>query len=131
MAVENVEAIESWASAIPGKKYLGYSRLHYRKGWHSRWFTADGSTPLFGEVCEGLTVQEISTLNKVHQWLSDKYKNGCDDKMIADLNWMNCRVGENLYLLKTEDIFCECLIHFNTEFRNNDYPVRIYLYRNR
>lgn len=127
--IENAENILSWAEAMPGMEYLGYNRLYFRNGWFPRWFHADGNTCPVGNICENLSETEVEFLNSITEWLGEKWKNGCDWKMVGDLKNMDCCVGENLYLLKVEDAPCGCLIHFNTTYGNADYPVRVYLYR--
>lgn len=123
------ENIRSWDVAMPGKRYIGYNRLYFRNGWFSRWFAADGDTCPEGSVCLGATSEEVDFLNALHAWLSKKWKHGCTAAMCGDLDKLDCRIDDNMYLLEVEGGPCGCLMHFNTTFGNADYPVRIYLYR--
>lgn len=97
--------------------YLGYYRMYFRDGtWHGRWM--EESKKLDEIACHGV--------DEIISWLKRMFPHGCDWVMETYMqrypNW-----GANRCLLKP--VFSDHYkVLFDTTYKNEDYPVRIYVY---
>lgn len=97
--------------------YLGYYRMYFRDGtWHGRWM--EESKKLDEIACHGV--------DEIISWLKRMFPYGCDWVMETYMqrypNW-----GANRCLLKP--VFSDHYkVLFDTTYKNEDYPVRIYVY---
>lgn len=99
-------------------KYLGYYRLYFRDGWYGRWMA---SCPEIDQLsCHG--VDQIIT------WLKENFPKGCGYEMKDYLAHYPVWGSANRYLLKPimSDHY---KVMFDTTYGNEDYPVRIYIYK--
>ena len=107
---------------IDGLKYLDYYRLYFRGGWYGRWMEMQ-KTDITIEDCVGVTA--------IVQLLRKLYPNGCDWRMKEDLaqHFHIWGKQKHRYLLKPykNDLY---RVLIDTTYGNDDYPVRIYVYRN-
>ena len=104
---ENLEAVE-------GMELIDYWRMYYRDGWYGRWMIEGKNRP---------TELECAGANQFIKWLTEKFDKGCDYWMkdyFAD-NFPLWGVEKERYLLRP--------IKIDTKYGNGDYPVRIYIYR--
>lgn len=101
---------------MPG--YAGYYRMYFRNGWYGRWF----------DLSEAIIKNDME---KIVTIICEKWKNGCDDAMITDLEQYHAEVSEDgkRHLLEAEGDDYIFFILIDTTFGNHDYPIRIYTYK--
>ena len=107
---------------IEGKKMIAYWRMYFRCGWAGRWLFESNDT---------LTAYECRGTQEIIDWIDENFKDGCSYYMKGFLdqhfeNWGS----ENRYLIKPfMSEYYKVMI--DTTYGNGDYPVRIYLYRDK
>ena len=101
--------------------------MYFRNGWEGKWFPQN-------ETFEksGLRPIERETLINYCKWVEDAFPNGCDEIMESYMkNVPSITKGENdryyAFIAMDKDSFAE--VEYNTSFGNDDYIIRIYLYR--
>lgn len=109
---------------VENKELIGYWRMYYRHGWNGVWFQ--------NSETEELDSHDIKVLDNTIIYVCNRWSKGCDYFMTDDMKEHFSTWGEveTLYLLQPKG-FDNCLICINTEFGNGDYPVRIYMYRDK
>lgn len=111
---------------VAGKKLIGYFRLYYRRGWAGSWLPPFGSLSYVnGEPDK----KDCIGVNKIIEWIMDQFPHGCNYEMKeylkAHFNPWGCE-GRYLIRPKYSDFY---KVAIDTSFGNDDYPVRIYVYR--
>lgn len=107
---------------VEGKELIGYWRMYWRNGyWNGRWMLEDGKP---SEIdCIGV--------NKIIDWFCKNYPKGCNWIMKDDFqkNFKVWGSGER-YLIKPfkSNIY---KVMVDTTYGNGDYPVRVYVYKNK
>ena len=115
---DNVEDLHN----VEGKEFVGYYRMYFRGGWYGRWFIEPRMNP---------TELECKGIDEIIGWFWEKYPKGCDYFMRSEFEtvWEKWD-GDERYLLKPfMSDYYKVLV--DTKYGNGDYPVRIYLYRNK
>lgn len=108
---------------VDGMEVVDYWRMYFRSGeWCGRWMNLNRQEPL-------KKIEPVG-VNNIIKWLTETFPNGCDWKMTDyfEKNFPTWGENEHVYLLKPiGSKYYKVTIH--TEFGNGDYPVRIYVYR--
>ena len=111
---------------VPGKELIGYWRMYYSGGWCGRWLFE--GNPFHSKE---LTRLDCKGVDEIINWFTENYPNGCNFIMEEDMekqfgNW-GC---ENRHLIKPKysDYY---KVSIDTTYGNNDYPVRIYVYKDK
>ncbi len=105
---------------VPGKTMIGYFRMYFRDGnWYGRWFIESKTEP---DKLDCLGVQ------KIVDHFTETFKKGCDASMKTYFEQNYTMRAENRYFVKPlySDIY---KVMIDTTYGNEDYPVRIYVYR--
>lgn len=108
---------------VEGKVLIGYWRMYFRNGfWDGRWMLEGNEKP--AEIdCAGL--------NLILDWIFSNFNKGCDYlmKSFFEDNFKNWG-GNNRYLIRP--FMSEYYkIMVDTTYGNGDYPVRVYVYRDK
>lgn len=106
---------------VEGKTLIGYYRMYYSGGWAGRWFLENGKPSQLD--CYG--VQQII------DYIARTFTKGCDYYMC---DWVDAHCahwgGEHRYLIRP--FLSEYYkVMIDTTYGNGDYPVRIYVYKDR
>lgn len=108
---------------VKGKVMIGYWRMYFSNGrWYGRWLLEGNIIP-DARDCHG--VDEIMC------WFSENFEKGCNYFMSSYFNdnfkhWG----GDHRYLVKPK--YSDCYkVMVDTTYGNGDYPVRIYVYKNK
>lgn len=108
---------------IEGKEMIAYWRMYFRDGyWNGRWMPESENNP--SEI-------EIAGVNNILQWIFDNFKKGCDYHMMDFCeSHFSKWGGEHRYLIRPfmSDYY---KIMIDTTYGNGDYPIRIYVYRDK
>lgn len=115
---------------VEGKEFVGYWRMYFNHGYGGRWFNCNGDTSINGRCAKELKDDEIEKLNEIINYITDRWKGGCDYFMIEDLvkKFEAVENNENRYILEYEGSDNHIIV-IDTTYRNHDYPIRIYVYR--
>lgn len=107
---------------IEGKEMIAYWRMYFRNGWAGRW--------LF-ESKNGPDRLDCIGVDNIVDWFCKRFKNGCNWEMKGFFEskfalWG----GKERYLIKPfmSDYY---KVMVDTTYGNDDYPVRIYVYRDK
>lgn len=107
---------------VEGKEMIAYWRMYFRCGWAGRWMF---------ESNDKFTMLECRGVNEIIDWICENFEKGCTFYMDGYMkqhfkNWGS----ENRYLIKPfMSEYYKVMI--DTTYGNGDYPVRIYLYRDK
>lgn len=108
-----------------GYEQMGYYRMYFRNLWYGKWFV---QSEKFKEV----RTAESEVLKGFCQWIEQTFTGGCDEKMTEYLESHTELTknpnGRYSNILEIDDNAYADVV-YNTEFGNEDYPIRIYLYR--
>ena len=107
---------------VEGKDMIGYWRMYYRNGWDGRWMLEKGEKP---------TRLECKGVNEIIDWLLDEFPDGCDYYMKDFFNAYFKKWGGNERYLVMPFMSEYYKVMVDTTYGNGDYPVRIYLYRDK
>lgn len=107
-----------------GKICLGYYRLYYRNGWNIVWF------PNENEISKPEKA-EIDIVNEIIEYIAEKAPIGMNVEFKDFLRKTAEPSPNGRYYFFADNTDFNYLIEFNAKYGNNDYPVRIYLYRNK
>ena len=102
-------------------KYKCYYRMYYRRGWYGTYLDGEKLPTIF--FCQ---IKE--ELNNIFNYISYKWKYGCDNDMIRDLKKIAYQCPNGRFLLDYKGEKHYYLLEFCTDYGNSDYPVRIYIY---
>ena len=106
---------------VEGKTMIGYWRMYFRDGyWQGRWMLEEGKP----ETIDCIGVDNI--LN----WIYENFKKGCDYYMEDFFHKHFKEWGRQRYLIKPF-MSEHYKVMVDTKYGNGDYPVRIYVYRNK
>lgn len=107
---------------VEGKDMIAYWRMYWRNGyWDGRWMGEKGNP----------TKIECAGVNKILDWIFKEFPNGCDWYM-QDFFKSNFKgyCGDKRFCIKPfMSEWYKILV--DTTYGNGDYPVRIYVYRNK
>ena len=108
---------------IEGKCLVAYWRMYFRDGyWNGRWMPESENNP---------SELEIAGVNNILQWIFDNFKKGCDYHMMdyCESHFKHWG-GSHRYLIRPfmSDYY---KIMIDTTYGNGDYPIRIYVYRDK
>lgn len=107
---------------VDGKEMIAYWRMYFRCGWAGRWMF---------ESNDKVTTLECHGIDEIVDWICKNFEKGCTFYMDGYMrehfkNWGS----ENRYLIKPfMSEYYKVMI--DTTYGNGDYPVRIYLYRDK
>ena len=109
---------------VEGKVMIGYWRMYFRDGrWYGRWMIEWGNVNVNTRDCVGI--------DEIANWFMDNFDKGCDYFM-EDYFYENFKHwgGNKRYLVKPKysDYY---KVMVDTTYGNGDYPVRIYVYRDK
>lgn len=108
-----------------GKTLLGYWRMYYRGGWGGRLLSTNPKNPF--EVL--LNQEEKEILQRIVDYICEKAPKGMNWEF-EDLIKSTFKSSKNgryhCFYMGTN---LNYLVEFVTEYGNDDYPVRIYVYR--
>jgi len=108
---------------VEGYNLVDYYRLYFRGGWYGRWMNLDPN-PLPEHKA---TKEECEGVNNIINFLIKHFPYGCDFSMTSFLRkYPNWGVDEQRWLLAPNKYY---KVMFDTKYGNGDYPVRIYVYR--
>ena len=101
--------------------YKCYVRYYFRYGWYGRYLDDENLDKEFFDRVSPI-------VNKIAEHIANRWENGCNYLMEDELKEIAYRCLNGRYLMEySEDNFF-FMIEFYTEFGNDDYPVRIYIY---
>ena len=107
---------------VPGKELIGYYRLYFKGRWYGSWLLEHGRPDTID--CHGV--------DEIVSWLQANYPNGCSYDMESDFEdqYKQWGVQEHRFLVKPfmSEYYKVCV---DTTYGNGDYPVRIYVYRDK
>ena len=107
---------------VPGKKMIGYWRMYYRNGWEGRWMFEGNDRPSRLDCCG---------VNKIIDWICKEFDRGCNWHMKGYMSEHHAKWGgEHRYLLRPK-YSNTYKIMIDTTYGNGDYPVRIYVYKDK
>ncbi len=105
---------------IEGKELVGYWRMYFRNGWDGRWLFENGNKP---------TQLDCAGVNRILDWIFSNFKGGCDYHMkyFFEEHFKKWG-GEQRYLIRPfkSEVY---KVMVDTTYGNGDYPVRIYVYK--
>ena len=107
---------------VEGKDLLGYFRFYFRGGWDVIWL---------GEGNEKPDKLDCAGADRIYEWLRKTFPNGCDWHMKDHFMTNHLIWGDDeRYLIKPK-MSEYYKVQVNTRYGNGDYPVRIYVYRDK
>ena len=128
LGFENDEETENLRE-VEGKELIAYWRMYHCGSWAGRWFFEKGN-PFENEG--DVTRYDIRGVDSIIDWFTENYPGGCDFIMREDFEkqFKTWGESENRYLLKP--LYNDYLkIMVDTTYGNSDYPVRIYVYKDK
>lgn len=113
---ELLESIKKLKERI-GKEYVEYYRMYFRdECWGGSWFDVDSP----------LTPEESNAVKSIVDEIVEVMPNGMNDNAIESIQSnYHAALNHRYHLFAGDNI----LVQFATEYGNEDYSVRIYLYR--
>lgn len=111
---------------VAGHSLMGYFRMFYNGGWFGKWFAIHED---FKQ--DGLLNSESTTLKNFCEWVQNTFIGGCDDKMLDYLsnNEDIQNINSNYFIGLRIDDTSYAVVKYTPRYGNEDYPIRIYLYR--
>lgn len=107
---------------VEGKELVDYWRMYYRNGWAGRWMN-ERSKP---------TRLDCIGVNHIIDWICERFKRGCNWEMENFFIQNEFKPWGNgkRYIIKPfmSDYY---KIMIDTTYGNGDYPVRIYVYKDK
>lgn len=114
-------------SEAAGHTFMGYFRMYFRSGkWYGKWFAENAEFEK-----NGVLPEESNKLKSFCKWVEDRFKGGCNDVMtdyLKNNEDMKCINGSYFIGLLISDT-SYAMVKYTPQFGNDDYPIRIYLYR--
>lgn len=108
-----------------GKVWVGYYRMYFTSSWAGWWFDNEDFPDLH------LTEEERNTVDEITDYVADKIPKGMNWEMIEFLKKTEVPANNGRYYFFWNSKKSNFLIELTTEFGNADYPVRIYVYRDK
>ena len=104
---------------IEGKEFVGYWRMYFRGGWAGRW------------MLEGNKPDDIDCIgvDQIIDYICERFPKGCNWEMKDFMSKnFSARGGKERYLVKPF-LSEHYKVMIDTKYGNEDYPVRVYCYR--
>ncbi len=107
---------------VEGKELKDYWRMYFRGGWAGRWMAFEN---------RGIDDLDCIGVDNIIDWFVKEFPNGCDWKMKEYFSkHFKSHSDGNRYLIRPlkSNIY---KVMVDTTYGNGDYPVRIYVYKDK